>query len=149
MALQGGEGSAACPGRSLSPGKTQYPLYRRLGGPQAQSGQVRKISPLPPGFDPRTVQPVASCYNNWAIPIHQTSSELPLKYMFWWRIPSASKQQGPPKHWLTTYKTTHYYNQEEHKLILFMHPQNFSNDCFWPGDISTFKMSTNNYLLLI
>jgi hypothetical protein len=39
--------------------------YRRLGGPQGRSGQVRKISP-PPGFDPRTVQPVASCYTDWA-----------------------------------------------------------------------------------
>jgi len=28
-------------------------LYRRLGGPQGRSGQVRKISP-PLGFDPRT-----------------------------------------------------------------------------------------------
>ena len=35
---------------ALSPGKTRYPLYRRLGGPQGRSGQVRKIS-LPPGFD--------------------------------------------------------------------------------------------------
>ena len=44
---------------ALPPGKTQYPLHRRLGGPQGLSEQVRKISP-PPGFDPRTVQPVAS-----------------------------------------------------------------------------------------
>jgi len=29
----------------LAPGKTRYPLYRRLGGPQGQSGLVRKISP--------------------------------------------------------------------------------------------------------
>jgi len=29
-----GEGSASRPCRSLPPGKTQYPLYRRLGGPQ-------------------------------------------------------------------------------------------------------------------
>ena len=43
---------------------TRYPLYRRLGGPQGRSGQVRKISP-PPGFDPRTVQPVASRYTNY------------------------------------------------------------------------------------
>jgi hypothetical protein len=28
---------------------------------------VRKISP-PPGFDPRAVQAVASCYTDWAIP---------------------------------------------------------------------------------
>jgi len=41
--------------------KTRYPLYRRLGGPQGRSGQVRYISP-PPGFDLRTVQPIASCY---------------------------------------------------------------------------------------
>jgi hypothetical protein len=57
--------SASRPGRSLPPGKTRYPLYRRLGGPQGQSGQVQKISP-PPGFDPRTVQPVASRYTDWA-----------------------------------------------------------------------------------
>ena len=64
-ALEGGEGSASRPGRSLPPGKTRYPLYRRLGGPQGRSGQVRKISP-PPGFDSRTVQPVASRYTDWA-----------------------------------------------------------------------------------
>jgi len=44
MALEGGEGSASHPGRSLPPVKTRYPLYRRLGGPQERSGQVRKIS---------------------------------------------------------------------------------------------------------
>ena len=49
--------------RSLPPGKTRYPLHRRLGGPQGRSGQARKISP-PPGFDPRTVQPVASRYTD-------------------------------------------------------------------------------------
>jgi hypothetical protein len=37
--------SASGPGRFLPPGKTRYPLYRRLGGPQGRSGQVRKISP--------------------------------------------------------------------------------------------------------
>jgi hypothetical protein len=46
---------------ALTPGKTRYPLYTRLGGPQGPSGRVRKISP-PPGFDPRTVQPVANRY---------------------------------------------------------------------------------------
>jgi len=44
---------------ALPPGKTRYPLYRRLGGPQSRSGRVRKIS-SPPAFEPRTVQPVAS-----------------------------------------------------------------------------------------
>ena len=44
-ALEMCEGSASRPGRTLPPGKTRYPLYRRLGGPQGRSGQVRKISP--------------------------------------------------------------------------------------------------------
>jgi hypothetical protein len=48
----------------LPPEKTRYPLYRRVGGPQVPSGWVRKISPPPPGFDPRTVQPVASPYTD-------------------------------------------------------------------------------------
>jgi hypothetical protein len=61
-ALEGGEWSAARPGRTLPPGKTRYPLYRKLGGPQ---GHVRKISP-PTGFDPRSVQPVVSRYTDWA-----------------------------------------------------------------------------------
>ena len=31
---------------ALTPGKTRYPLYRRLGGSQRQYTRVRKISPL-------------------------------------------------------------------------------------------------------
>jgi len=54
-ALEGGDGSASRPDRSLLPGKTRYPLYRRLGGPHGRSGQVRKIFP-PPGFDHQTVE---------------------------------------------------------------------------------------------
>jgi hypothetical protein len=41
---------------ALPPGKTRYPLYGRLGGPQDRSGRVRKIS-HPPVFDCRTVHP--------------------------------------------------------------------------------------------
>ena len=55
--------------RPLYPGKTRCPLHTRLDGPQGWSGRVRKISP-PPGFDPRTVRPVASRYGNWTIPAH-------------------------------------------------------------------------------
>ena len=48
---------------ALQPGKTRYQLYKRLGGPQGRSGLVRKILP-PPGFDPRTIQPVSSRYTD-------------------------------------------------------------------------------------
>ena len=67
-ALKMGVGGQHHAPAALPPGKPRYPLYRRLGGPQGQFGRVRKISPSP-GFDPRTVQPVASSYTNWAIPV--------------------------------------------------------------------------------
>jgi hypothetical protein len=69
VALEGGEWSAACPGRTLPPGKTRYPLYKRLGGSQGRSGQARKISP-PPGFDPRTIQPVVQSLYRLSYPAH-------------------------------------------------------------------------------
>jgi hypothetical protein len=62
----GGQGHAPA---ALPLGRTRYPLSRRLGGPQGRSGRVRKISPQP-GFDPRTVQPVASRYTDRAVPAH-------------------------------------------------------------------------------
>ena len=43
--LEGDEGSASRPGSTLPPGKSRYPFYSRLGGPQGRSGLVRKISP--------------------------------------------------------------------------------------------------------
>jgi len=45
------------------PGIIRYPLYRRPDGPQGQSRRVQKIS-FTPGFDPRTVKPLASLYTN-------------------------------------------------------------------------------------
>jgi hypothetical protein len=59
--MGGGGGKRHVPA-DLFPGMTQYPLYRRPGGPQGRTGRVRKISPSP-GFDPQTVQPVASRYS--------------------------------------------------------------------------------------
>ena len=72
-ALEGGEWSAARPGRALPPGKTLYPLYRRLGGPQGRSGQAENHAP--PGFDPRTVQPVAQ-------PLYRLSYPAPTLYTY-------------------------------------------------------------------
>ena len=58
--LDGGGWSTPRPGR-FTPAKTRYPLYSRVGRPLGRYGRMRKTSP-PPGFDPRTVQPVASHY---------------------------------------------------------------------------------------
>ena len=61
-ALEGGGWSTPRPA-SLPTVKTRYPLYRRLGGPQGCLDECGKSFP-PPGFDPRTVQPVMSRYTD-------------------------------------------------------------------------------------
>ena len=59
---------------TLPPGKTRYPLYRRLGGPlePVWTGAENLAAP---GFDPRTVQPVASRYTDYAIPAPAASEQ--------------------------------------------------------------------------
>jgi len=68
-ALEGGEWSAARPGRTLLPVKTRYPFYRRLGGPQGRSGRAENL--VPTGIRSRTVQPVVS---NTAVWLHNVGS---------------------------------------------------------------------------
>jgi len=79
--LEGGVGSASRPGRFLPSGKTRYPSYRRLGGPEGRSGQVRKISP-PPEFDPRTVHPIAIHYTDYATRTTKFDYVMFLKYKY-------------------------------------------------------------------
>jgi len=67
LGARGGVGDKCYSPAALPPGKTRYPFYRRLSVPHDRSGQVQKISP-PSGFDPRTVQPVASSCTACAIP---------------------------------------------------------------------------------
>ena len=50
--------TSALDGSAPRPGRFSH-RKEGLGGLQGQFGRMRKISP-PPGFDPRTVQPVAS-----------------------------------------------------------------------------------------
>ena len=72
-ALDGVGGQRHAPA-ALPPGKTWYPLHRRLGGPPGFGLDGCWISRLPPGFDPRHVQPVASRYIDWAIQTHDRMS---------------------------------------------------------------------------
>jgi hypothetical protein len=64
-----GVGGQCHPLATLPTGKTRYLLYRKLRGPQGQSGWVWIIL-APLGFNPRTIQPILSCYTNWAILVH-------------------------------------------------------------------------------
>ena len=52
------------PGR-FTPGKDTVPIVQEAVWPQGRSGPVQK-SRLPPGFDPRTVQPVGSRYTDYS-----------------------------------------------------------------------------------
>ena len=67
-ALEGSEWSAARSGRTLPPGMTRYPFYRRLGGPQGRSGRAEKL--VPTGIRSRTVQPVAQSLYRLSYPVH-------------------------------------------------------------------------------
>jgi hypothetical protein len=91
---------------TLASGKTWYPLYRRLGGPQGQSGWMQKISP-PTVFDPQIVQPVVSRWTDWAIPAHivsypfhkfQSSGILSSTWLFLFCYIFSK----PPSHWYHT-----------------------------------------------
>ena len=55
---------------ALPPEMTQYPLYKRLGGPQGQSERLRNISHSP-GFDSRTVEPVSQSLYRPHYPVPQ------------------------------------------------------------------------------
>jgi hypothetical protein len=63
------EWSAAWPGRTLPPGKTRYPFYRRLGGSQGRCGRAENIST---GIRSRTFKPVARSLYRLSYPAHRT-----------------------------------------------------------------------------
>ena len=91
-ALEVGEGSPSRPGRSLLPGKTRYPLYRWLGGPQGRSGQVRKISPPTRIRSPDRPARSQSLYR-----LHYPAVTLVYTRLHsWLRIRSTSRQSGAP-----------------------------------------------------
>jgi len=57
-----GERSAARPGRTLPPGKTRYPFYRRLGGPHGWTGRAENL--VPTEIRSRTVQAIVRRYTD-------------------------------------------------------------------------------------
>jgi len=80
--LEGGEWSSARPGRTLPPGKTRYPLYRRLGGPQVRSGRPENL--VPTEIRSRTVPARSQSYIDranrpTAIKVHVKNHDLKTK----------------------------------------------------------------------
>ena len=62
VALEVGKWSAARPGHTLPPEKTQYPFYMRVSGPQRQSGRAENL--VTTGIQSRTVQSVVIPYTD-------------------------------------------------------------------------------------
>jgi hypothetical protein len=58
----------------------RYPMYRKLGGTQDRSGDLRKISHLQE-LDPQTVQSVAISYSSYVVRAH-TQQLMQMKYRF-------------------------------------------------------------------
>ena len=97
MALEGGEWSAARPGRTLPPGKTRYPFYGRLGRPQGWSGLTENL--VPTGIRFRTVQPAVSHYTDWATRPIQTKQGQ--KNFLFPKMPRpALRPNQPPTEWV-------------------------------------------------
>ena len=67
-ALEVDEWSAARPGRTLTPGKTRYPFYRRLGGPQGRSGWAENL--VPTEIRSQTVQLLAQSLHRLSYRAH-------------------------------------------------------------------------------
>jgi len=109
-ALEGGEWSAARPGRTLPLGKTRYPFYRRLSGPQGRSGRAENL--VSTGIRSRTVQPVvylakicqqsqvANRLTNWSrvLPEKLTGSQLVKKFSTFYgtQMFVTTSQASPP-----------------------------------------------------
>ena len=95
-ALEGSEWSAVRPGRSLPPGKTRYPIYKRLGGPQGRSGQAENLGPHRDSIPDRPARQSLYRLSWWAHSIWQGRrikhsinrhySNLILLTNAWWRV---------------------------------------------------------------
>ena len=108
----------------FTPGKeTRYPLYRRLGGPRGRFGQVREISSQP-GFDPRTVQSVASGHRVCTVPAHSSLPKLKKKKSVFFRpAPWQQRNMHLPRGAATDELRT-FYSQTGYNSLLLHQPIN-------------------------
>jgi len=95
-ALEVGEWSAARLGRTLPPRKIRYPSYRRLGGPQSQTGQAENLAPH------RDLIPDRPSRSSVAIP---TELPGPLLYTVNW-FNYAAQWYDTVQHWSTPVDST-------------------------------------------
>ena len=89
---------------ALLPEKTPYPLYRRLGGPQGRSGQVRKISPPAGNRSPyRPAHSESLCWLRYPGPWPDSIRSVVLE-----SFPISAYTQPHPLWNLALYRTDHH-----------------------------------------
>jgi hypothetical protein len=94
LALDGGEWSASCPGRFTLGKESQYPLDRRLDGPQSVwTLWRREKSRTAAGKGTPAVQPIA---RRWAIPVPSAKERRSVKTMcIWYYVHSEFRLNRP------------------------------------------------------
>ena len=138
MALEGGEGSASRPGRSLPQGKTRYPLYRRLGGPQGWCGEVRKISPptgiRSPGRTARSSVPIPTELSR---PITTHIKLLSIVPVTWRGYQSCSTWKGTGGIVLVNLIQLNIFVLVQFTLLGFKHSKSFAHSAFvWSASLN-------------
>jgi hypothetical protein len=104
---------------ALEGGGWSAPRPDRRPRPQGRSGRVRKIAPLP-GFDPRTVQSVASCYTDWTYPAHGDIKALHFMY-FISALHGLDNLLLVPKNILCVFDYLYTYLSEIHLTMIYRH----------------------------
>ena len=114
------------PGCTLPPGKTRYPLYRWLGGPQGRSGREENLVPI--GIRSRTVQPVAQSLYRLSYPAHISFryTMLKLRVLAWCSQVSCFCGVWNA-HLLQTLKPLNYNVLPE--VLLYIHYWHFISSC--------------------
>jgi len=75
--LMGVGGVIPMPRPPLHLGKTRYPLYRRLGGPQGRYGLAENL--VPTGIQSSSVQLIAQSLHRLSYPAHHGANSIPIK----------------------------------------------------------------------
>ena len=73
-----GWGVSPTPRPPLPPGKTRYPFYRRLVGPQSRFGWAENL--VPTRIRTRTVQPIVSRCTRRYVPLIIVKQDIPLRW---------------------------------------------------------------------
>ena len=79
-ALEAGEWQQHTPAALYLPGKTRYPIYRRLGGSEGRYGRAENL--VPTGIRSRTLQPVAHSLYRLSYPAYTNTHTHTHKHIY-------------------------------------------------------------------